>query len=133
MSFFDVYENKVLNFFLHGWGFTIDNWGIGLSHGIAEEDTDFSVDEVTGFGYSRINRDSVQWTVSTSGSITNLSTIQWQTVFEVWGVITHFIFFDTMQIGTGDPVFYGQLDNPWNVVLGSEPKFDPGDMVITLD
>jgi hypothetical protein len=133
MSFSDIYENNILNLFLHGYGFAYATWGIGLATDVTDDDTGLSIDEVDQFGYSRITHTSISWTVSTAGSITNLTQILWPTVFDPWGRVTHFVFFDTIPIGTGDPIFYGILSQEWNIEVGSTPKFDPGEMVITLD
>lgn len=64
-------------------------------------------------GYARVKLESLS--EPANGVVTNTAVINFNESTTNWGKITHFVIFDTADIGTGHLLMYGELSTPRNV------------------
>lgn len=134
MSFSDYFENKLLNMLFKGVGFLLPDLYLGLADSVIDSSTGDNCGEVNGMGYRREPVGPGTWIVSFKGKITNAIEIVFLPVLEDWGTVTHFALFDSLHRGAGNLLIYGLLEAAWSVSPGGdEPKFEIGDIEITLD
>ena len=85
--------------------------------------------EVAGNNYSRVPTGPGDWLEPSSGTATNGSAIvfpECQTAD--WGLVDYIVICNQV----GFPLFYGPLTTAKTITVGSIPRFDVGDLVVTL-
>lgn len=108
-----------------------DKW-IALSTTAPDEDGG-NVSEPSGDGYDRVETTSGDWNDATDADpsvIDNSATITFPEATGSWGEITHFAIFDS-QTG-GEMLASGSLDTSRTVEDGDEPRFQAGELEVTL-
>lgn len=136
MSFTNYFENTLLNFIFSAYSFVTPDLYIGLARDTIDTSTGAYCGEVdigASPEYGRLALSTSYWTTSTIGKVSNQYIIEWPETLTAWGLITHFVLFDAEPVSYGNLIAYGLLSTPWNIEIGSEPRFDVGDIEITLD
>lgn len=145
MSFTSVLEDSTLNRLFRNVSFplslTLTPSSLALWNGSPGEDG-LGGDEVSFFtdgvsnGYARLITNTDDWTMAaetptkTGGTVINQNVITFSSVLLDWGTVTHFALFGTDEIVM---LIYGEfLGGPYNIIRGSIPRFDVGDLVVTL-
>lgn len=67
----------------------------------------------TSAGYSRVRLTDL--CEPNSGSVANTQPISFPESTADWGIITHFVIFDSQTVGSGNLLMYGQLSTPRSV------------------
>lgn len=89
---------------------------IGLSTATPSVDgTGVKEPSASGSGYSRIPVDS--FTVPSDGIVKNNSNVEFQESTSSWGVVTHYVVFDSST--GGNLLFYGELTSPRTIEANS--------------
>jgi len=135
MSYSNWMENKVQN---HIFGKVIYNpttMYVGLCKANpGEGGTGSNCNEVNNaYAYARVAASSPAWSVASGGQIYNTAIIEFPRATGSWGVVTHFALFNSGSYGGGRLLIYGSLSAVRNITPYSEPRFDPGQLNITLD
>lgn len=87
-------------------------------------------DEVTtGSGYSR---PSVSFNTAASGSATNSTTSTWSAATASWGTVTAIAVIDSSTVGSGNVLFYGNLNIAKNVDDGDTFQVAAAGLTISL-
>lgn len=63
---------------------------------------------VSGTGYSRVPIDT--FAAPQNGVVTNTSAVSFDESLSSWGVVTHYVVFDTQTVGSGNLLFFGALN-----------------------
>lgn len=133
-GFSDSYENKVLDLFFSRVGFVVPNLYLALGFGLTDEDTGETFSETVGLGYYRIGVPGAYWSLAANGFVQNIVEIGWiPGALEDWSTVSHFVFLDTEAQGEGEIIAYGLLAEQWDIVTGSSPRFETGEIKIYLD
>lgn len=85
------------------------------------------------YDYARVAASSGAWSSSSGGQIVNTDTINFPRSTGNWGVVTHWALFNSGSHGSGNLLIYGSLAAARNITTYSEPRFNPGEISITLD
>lgn len=136
MSLSNWFENKVLNHIFSKGSYTPQILYVGLcTANPGEGGTGGSCNEVSNSnGYARKQTSSAYWNASSGGQLTNsLALVFPEAQPGGWGTITHFAIFNSGTYGVGDMLMYGALSQSKATEEGSLPRFDPGELVVTLD
>jgi hypothetical protein len=123
----DWLENAILNHVLRATTYTPPSaLYIGL---FTSDPTDTGTGtEVTGGSYVR---QTITFTVSTTGSSNNASDVLFPAATAVWGTITHFGIFDALS--GGHLLYYGALTPNKSVVAADQIKLATGSLTISED
>lgn len=123
----DWLENAILNHVLRGTTYTpASTLYIGL---FTSDPTDAATGtEVTGGGYVR---QTITFSVSTSGSSSNSADILFPVASAAWGTVTHFGIFDALT--AGHLLYYGALTPNKSVASADQIKITSGTLTITED
>lgn len=128
-SFSNYLENKLLDHVFKVASFTVPtNIYIALSTA-DPTDSGGSIAEPSGNNYARTVMNS--WDAAASGATANTSTITFPTASGSWGTITHFAIFDAITVG--NMLAHGSLTVSKAVTSGDTPRFNAGEIDITLD
>lgn len=135
MSFTNWMENVVLNHIFakstfSPWtiyvGLSSSNPGEGATGGNCKEMPDQR-------GYARVQTSSGQWTTSSGGVIYNAAEIVFNTASGNWGTVTHFVLTTSGSYGGGSVLLYGALYASRYIAAYSRPRFDPGQLSVSLN
>ena len=135
MSFSDYFENAVLN---HIFGHSIYTFqGHWFYIGLGLNTTDADANElVEQYGYARVATMPSDWKNCINGATTNAEIITFPEVVDGdWGIVSHFLIFDTPVVGTGNMLMYGAFTDGRNKTIeeGSIPKFEIDDLECNID
>ena len=84
--------------------------------------------------YSRLILSSAYWTSAANGRIVNaLGFVFPQAIGGDWGVVTHFLIFNSGTYGLGQMLLYGHIVSEWDIKEDDIPQFLAGELEITLD
>lgn len=81
----------------------------------------------TSDGYSRIKLDSLS--APSNGVVKNLSDINFPESTGSWGVISHFVIYDSQAVGSGNLLMYGELSTP-RTIEASTTLIIPSNLLI---
>ncbi len=133
MSFSDFLENELLD---HVWSNTayVAPATLYVALSTADPLDDGSgLAEPVGNAYARVAvpNNLTEWPAAAGGSKTHANNITFPVATGAWGTITHFAVFDALT--AGNQLGSGALTTPRVVALGDQPRFDAGDIIVTLD
>lgn len=120
-------------FYNHFWRGTAPTYPgtihIGLSTTAPDKDGG-NITEVTGNNYGRVAvpLNTANWSAGSNGSGSNSNVIQFPAPSGPWGTPTYWIGMSATSGGTME--CFGQITNPQAFDVGSDPRFEPGDLVI---
>ena len=131
-SFSDYLENKLLD---HVFGASSYSAPATIYFALSTADpTDdgSGIAEPSGNNYARksVTNDKDLWTDASGGALENEAAITFNTASGSWGTISHFAVFD--ESSGGNMLIHGDLTTPKAVGTGDTPKFNIGDIDITL-
>jgi len=86
---------------------------LGLSSTCPNLDGTMVSEPSTAAGYLRVKLDSLS--EPTSGVVTNTASIDFEESTASWGTITHFVIFDSENVGEGNLLMFGELTTPRSV------------------
>jgi hypothetical protein len=88
--------------------------------------------EPTGNNYSRasVTNSGTNWDTASGGATANKTAITFATASGDWGTITHYAVMDAAT--SGNMLWYGTLTTSKTVGNGDTPKFNIGDLDLTL-
>lgn len=128
-SFSNYLENKLLDHVFKTASYTVPtNIYIALSTA-DPTDSGGSIAEPVGNNYARTVMNS--WDAASGGAIANTSQITFPTASGSWGTISHFAIFDASS--AGNMLAHGSLTVSKAVTSGDTPRFNAGEIDITLD
>lgn len=137
MSFSDLMEYRILDAFVDNlpWVEVGDPHWMGLCTDQPEEDGSDNY-EVSGGDYARVQSTSSDWSMaSIDGNgvtyINNTAEITFPEATADWGIVTHFAIFSAAVAGLF--LLWGVLEEPYDIVTGSIPRFDIGVVKITME
>lgn len=135
MSFSNWMENKTLN---HIFGKSIYNattMYVGLcTANPGEGATGGNCNEVNNAnGYARVAASSLAWSAASGGIISNVDAVEFPVATGGWGVATHFVLCNYGSYGGGNVIAFGSLAAARNITQYSRPRFDPGELSITVN
>lgn len=127
----DYLENKILNNYLRNTGDTSvpATVYVGLFTTATTDSGEGTEVLTAGTGYAR---QQVTFTAPSGGSSTNAgpTAAAFPVATADWGTITHFALFDAST--AGNMLFHAPLGAPVTVPNGSEAKFPPGTLTVTI-
>lgn len=128
-SFSNYLENKLLDHFLKVASFTVPtNIYVGLS--TADPlDTGAGIAEPSGNAYARVNMNN--WDAASGGASANTNQVTFPEATGSWGTITHFFLAD--DVSAGNMLCHGSLTTSKAITTGDTPRFNVGEIDITLD
>lgn len=131
-SFSDYLENELLD---HVFGASAYSAPATLYFALSTADpTDdgSGIAEPSGNNYERVavTNDKDLWTDAAAGALSNEAAVTFNTASGSWGTITHFAVFDASS--GGNMIIHGDLTASKAVGSGDTPKFNIGDIDITL-
>ncbi len=128
-SFSNYLENKILDHVFKTASFTVPtNIYVALSTA-DPTDSGGSIAEPSGNAYARTACNT--WDAASGGAIANTGAVTFPTATGSWGTITHFALFDAST--AGNMLAHGSLAVSKAITTGDTPKFNAGDIDITLD
>ncbi len=128
-SFSNYLENKVLDHIFKTASFTVPT-NICTALSTADPlDTGAGVAEPSGNAYARVTMNV--WDAAAGGATANTNAITFPTATGSWGTITHFAIFDAST--AGNMLCHGTLAASKTIGSGDTPRFNAGDVDITLD
>lgn len=136
MSFSNLYENKILDLFFNGKGFSIAPLYMGLALNVNDTHTAADVPEpspITSPDYARVEVFPAIWNTANAGVMTNKLAITFAEALTIWGEVSHWILITSATIGLGHLFVYGLLQETLDIGIGSIPHFNVSDITITLD
>lgn len=83
-----------------------------------------------GTGYARTMIES--FSEPTNGIVTNRSAISFEESSEYWGVITHYVVYDSPLVGNGNLLFFGELESPKTIDANTMALLRPGEIRLSL-
>lgn len=86
---------------------------IGLSATAPAEDGTGVTEPATNASYARVELTSL--VNAENGCVTNSENIYFKESTADWGIMTHFVIYDTGAVGKGNLLMYGELSTPRNV------------------
>ena len=131
-SFSDYLENKILDHIFGVTAYTAETT-VKVALSTADPlDTGLGLAEPSGNNYARVSvtNNGTNWDTAVNGATANKTAITFPTASGSWGTITHFAIFDNA--GT-NMLVHGSLGTSKAVGTGDTPKFNIGDLTITLD
>lgn len=132
-SFSDYLENKLLDHIFGVTAYTASTPNVYVALSTADPlDTGAGIAEPSGNNYSRVAvaNSGTNWDTAASGATANKTAITFPTASGSWGTITHFAIFDN---GGTNMLMHGSLTTQKAVGTGDTPKFNIGDLDVTLD
>ena len=91
-----------------------------------------NVTEPSGGNYARcaVTNDKDSWTDSSGGALSNEAAFEFNTASGDWGTIAYFVIYDALT--SGNALAWGAITTPKAVGTGDTPKFNIGDLDISL-
>lgn len=132
-GFTDYLENEILDHLFGGATYDVPaTLYIGLST-TTPTDAGGNITEPSGNNYARcsVTNDKDSWTDAASGALENEVDFTFNTASGSWGTISHFVLYDASS--EGNALAFGALSESKAVGSGDTPKFNAGDLDITLD
>jgi len=132
-SFSNYLENKILDHVFGGTTYSAPSTlYFALSTADPTEDGS-SIAEPSGNNYARaaVTNNKTNWGTASGGIVSNAADITFNTASGSWGTITHFAVFDASS--GGNMLIYGSLTESKTIGTGDTPKFNIGDVSISLD
>lgn len=131
-SFSDYLELKILD---HVFGASSYSAPATMYFALSTADpgeTGSTIAEPSGNNYARASftNNKTNWGDAAAGAITNDVAVTFNTASGSWGTITHFAVFDAST--SGNMLIYGTLTTSKSITTGDTPKFNIGDVDITL-
>ena len=123
----DYVENETLDHWLSGLA-APSPANVYLALFTTAPGDDASGTEVSGGSYARI---IAAFGVAAAGIASNSGLLQFAVSTGAWGDVTHIGIFDALT--TGNLLFWGVLAETRTVASGEAPKFQIGDIAISLD
>lgn len=128
-SFSNYLENKILDHVFKTASFTVPT-NIYVALSTADPlDTGAGIAEPSGNAYARTVCNS--WDAASGGATANTGAVTFPTATGSWGTITHFALFDAST--AGNMLAHGSLAVSKTITTGDTPKFNAGDIDVTLD
>jgi hypothetical protein len=128
-SFSNYLENKLLDHVFKVASFTVPtNIYVALSTA-DPTDSGGSIAEPSGNNYARTLCNT--WDAAASGATANTNAVTFPTASGSWGTITHFALFDASS--AGNMLAHGALTTSKSITNGDTPKFNAGEIDVTLD
>jgi hypothetical protein len=128
-SFSNYLENKILDHVFKTASFSVPtNIYVALSTADPTE-SGSGIAEPSGNGYARTVCNA--WDAASGGATQNTNEVTFPTATGSWGTIAHFALFDAST--GGNMLAYGALTVSKAVTSGDTPKFNAGDIDVTLD
>lgn len=128
-SFSNYLENKILDHVFKVAAFAVPlNIYIALSTA-DPTDTGGGIAEPVGNAYARTLANA--WDAAANGATQNTNQVTFPTATGNWGNITHFAIFDAAV--AGNMIAHGSLTTAKAVTTGDTPRFNAGDIDVTLD
>ena len=131
MSASNFLENAIMDHIFGKANYAPGMIAIGL--GVATDDTDANeLAEIN--NYARVVLSSSDWTTAVNGRIENALSVSFpQATGGAWGVVTHFILFNSGTYGAGQMILSGGFAPELNFVEDAFQIFLAGELEITLD
>jgi hypothetical protein len=129
-SFSNYWENTILNHLFGKGSYAPATIFVGLSTSNPGEDG-AGLNEPSGNNYARLETTASDWSSASNGSLANADMIDFNQATGNWGTVTHFALFDAAS--GGHLVAYGTLETPKAIGSSDTVRFDPGDLVVSLD
>jgi len=128
-SFSNYLENKLLDHVFKVAAFTVPT-NIYIALSTADPlDTGAGIAEPSGNAYARTQANS--WAAASGGATSNSAQITFPEATGSWGTITHFAAFDAST--AGNMLFHGTLTTAKAITTGDTPRFNTGELDVTLD
>lgn len=128
-SFSNYLENKILDHVLKVAAYTVPT-NIYIALSTADPlDTGAGIAEPSGNAYARAAANS--WAAAVNGATSNSAQITFPEATGSWGTITHFAGFDAST--AGNMLFHGALTTAKAITTGDTPRFNTGELDVTLD
>jgi len=83
--------------------------------------------------YARVTTAGGDWDAASGGAVANAAAIEFPEAEGSWGTITHFAIIDSGVHGAGNMLAHGTVNVEKIITTGDTPKFNIGDLDITLD
>lgn len=133
-SFSNYAEDKVLDHITGKTSFTKPTAYIALcTADPTDGGTGANMSEVANSNnYARVSTAGGDWDASSGGAVANAAAITFPEASGSWGTITHFAIVDSGSHGAGNMLAHGSLSVSKSIVSGDTPKFNIGDLDITL-
>lgn len=131
-SFSDYLENELLDH-ITGVGAYSAPATVYVALSTADPTEDGSgLAEPSGNNYARaeVTNSGTNWDTASSGATANKTAITFNTASGDWGTITHYAVMDASS--SGNMLWYGTLTTSKTVGNGDTPKFNIGDLDLTL-
>ncbi len=107
-----------------------DAYFIGLSTTEPDLDGDGVSEPASGTGYARVHLNNL--TEPEDGLITNASAIDFDESTSNWGVVTHFVVYDSGTLGEGNLLIYGALTAKRSIEANTIMTFKKGAFNLTV-
>lgn len=128
-SFSNYLENKILDHIFKTASYTVPT-NIYVALSTADPlDTGAGIAEPVGNAYARVVCNT--WDAAASGATQNTGAITFVAASGSWGTISHFALFDA--ITAGNFLMHGSLSVSKAITTGDTPRFNAGDIDVTLD
>lgn len=83
--------------------------------------------------YARVATAPGDWDAASGGAVANAAAITFPEASGSWGTITHFAIIDSTTHGAGNMLAHGTVTVSKQITTGDTPKYNIGDLDITLD
>lgn len=135
MSFTNWFENVILNHIFGKGNYSPQTIYVGLcSSNPGEGATGGNCYEMPNqYAYSRVQTSSGIWTTSSGGIISNAAEVVFPHATGNWGTATHFVLTNSGSYGSGSVLLYGALAASRYVARNSVPRFDVGELSVTVN
>lgn len=130
MSFSDYWENEILDHILNDGAYAAPTIYIGLSTADPGDDA-AGLAEPAGNNYARVATANTDWDPASGGSKANATAITFPEASGSWGTVTYVCYFDADTDGNL-LASYAITGGGTAIGLGNIPRFNAGDLVMTL-
>ena len=130
MSFANYLELELLDHLFGKGSYTPPTIYVGLSTADPGEDA-AGLAEPSGNAYARVTTAAADWDPAAAGVTDNANAITFPTATGSWGTVTHACLFDAAS--AGNLLASGALAASKAIGSGDTPKFDAGDLDVSLD
>ncbi|WP_423785989.1 phage tail fiber protein [Intestinimonas butyriciproducens] len=103
---------------------------IGLSQTPPTDSGSNVTEPPTSHGYARLALNSLS--APSNGTVTNTSDISFPESTGDWGVISHFVIYDSQAAGSGNLLMYGELSAPRTVEEATMLLFPAGELELRV-